>query len=308
VLVKTLLGKKPNKASKQASELIGSLPYYYNDSNDRIVTFQLEQYNDTIGFSVHLSGKYKLLAFGMLYDNTCIMDMVEGTIGSQNQKKRSTIIVRNNTKPYFPIATDKVYIVDALNLPDNNAGYPIKPINKRIDRFNKSCKNPKGTLYIRTLENATTQIFDNNVLENRGSKSCFSNHSNFTGEVAKEYLEYQMIPSSEQSIAPQNSQIMNFNNYSGQIISKDEESDIEETEEFEEMEFDKMVFDKEDVMTKLFFSPLESTDKNTQQSQQYYSKTNDLMDSEFVVPLQLEYSLEPQYMFQVFPFGDDTYM
>jgi len=74
--------------------------------------------------------------------------------------------------------------------------------------------------------------------------------------VAKEYVEYQMIPSNEQSIAPQNSQKMSFNNYFGQTISKDEESDIEETEEFEEMEFD-----KEEYNTKFFFFPLESADK-----------------------------------------------
>jgi len=73
-----------------------------------------------LGFSVHVSGPYKLLAFGKLQDGSLIMDVVHGEIKTLNPRRIGNKKITNLTSHYEPKGDDFLYIVDAYNIPNNN--------------------------------------------------------------------------------------------------------------------------------------------------------------------------------------------
>jgi len=146
ILVRVQLGKKGNKNNDSvANTLIGPVIYYFNDPADENVTWQLERFYDdyaySLSFSVHLSGRFRLYAFGRLKNKQTIMDVAYGEINTPNPTRSGDNEVRNLTETYQPTADHRVYIVDALSLPKNNI---ITATNRTTTRKRKLSHQDSG--------------------------------------------------------------------------------------------------------------------------------------------------------------------
>jgi len=158
-LIREKLAKKGNGKSPILNIFYGSAPYYFNDPNDKLVTWQLEPTKEkfTWRFSVHLSGPYKLCAFGRLKSGAIVYDTKCGIIETPNPNTNHQKNVRNKTLQYQAEHNHRLYAVDIIHSPNNAIVYPIR--SKIINNNNNKIKSED--FRSNTATTATTTTFIN---------------------------------------------------------------------------------------------------------------------------------------------------
>jgi len=132
-----------------------------------LVTWQLEPTKErfTWRFSVHLSGPYKLCAFGRLKSGAIVYDTKCGIIETPNPNTNHQKNVRNKTLQYQPEHHHKLYAVDIIHSPNNAIVYPIrtKIINNnkiKSEDFRSNTTTTTTTSFINTnATNATIEPY-----------------------------------------------------------------------------------------------------------------------------------------------------